>query len=108
MSASERERVSQAKKAIDDGMKPFADISAEERFYNRSVRIRRKILKWMVEHVGEAWQTYAEMDAEAANAAGCHMTTAHRWIFQFSRRGKPFEIEEKVDTVVLRERGELV
>ena len=39
--------------AIDTG-KAVADISADERFYNRSVRIRRKVMEWMAEKVGRA------------------------------------------------------
>lgn len=103
-SASERARVSRTNDALDSTLKAFNDQSAEERFYNRSVRIRRKIMKWLMEHVGDSWQTYAEMDAEAGNYAGCHMTTAHRWIFQYTRKDKPFEIQETTDAVILRER----
>lgn len=54
--------------AIDTG-KAVADISADERFYNRSVRIRRKIMEWMAAHVNEPFDSLGEMEAQAANHA---------------------------------------
>ena len=88
---------------IDTG-KALADISADERFYQRSVKIRRKILEWMADHVNDRFDSMGEMEAQAANFAKCSMPTARRWIFQFIQPDKPFWIEELSDFYVLRER----
>ena len=89
--------------AVDTG-KAVADVSADERFYNRSVRIRRKIMLWMADHVGERFDSLGEMEAQAGNYAKCSMPCARRWIFQFAQPGMPFRIEELADFYVVRER----
>jgi len=89
--------------AIDTG-KAVADISADERFYNRSVKIRRKIMEWMMKHVNENFDSLGEMEAQAANFARCSMPCSRRWIFQFVQPDKPFYIEEKPDFYIIRER----
>ena len=91
--------------AIDTG-KAVADISADERFYNRSVRIRRKVMEWMAEKVGERFDTLGEMEAQAANFAKCSMPCSRRWIFQFSQPKMPFHIQELSSFYVIRERKE--
>lgn len=110
MKEKEREKTTDAEAreaamqtAIDTG-KAVADISADERFYNRSVKIRRKVMEWMVEHVGERFDSLGEMEAQAANHAKASMPTARRWIFQFVQPGKPFYIQELADFYVIRER----
>jgi hypothetical protein len=89
-----------------DGGKAMADISADERFYNRSVRIRRKVMKWLLENVNESFDTLGDMEAMCGNYAGCSMPTARRWIFQWTRPGKPFMVEERTDLYIIRERKE--
>lgn len=96
-----RERVVQD--ALDGG-KAMADISADERFYNRSVRIRRKVMAWLMENVNQPFDTLGDMEAQCGNYAGCSMPTARRWIFQWTRPGKPFLIEERTDLYIIRER----
>jgi hypothetical protein len=89
--------------AIDTG-KAVADISADERFYNRSVKIRRLVMEWMAAHVDERFDSLGEMEAQAANHAKASMPTARRWIFQFIQPGKPFWIQEATSFYILRER----
>jgi hypothetical protein len=89
--------------AVDTG-KAVADISADERFYARSVRIRRLILEWMAQNVDERFDSLGEMEAQAANHAKASMVTARRWIFQFSQPGKPFWIQENPSFYIIRER----
>ena len=105
----EREKNTDASKSLSqtaiDGGKAIADISSEERFYNRSIRIRKDIMRWMIANIDEAFETLGEMEAQAANAAKCSMPCARRWLFQYSREGKPFRIEEGTDYYVLRARG---
>ena len=101
-SADMREAAMQT--AIDSG-KVVADISADERFYNRSVRIRRKVMEFLIEHVNERFDSMGEMEAQAANHAKASMPTARRWIFQFVQPGKPFWIEEQADFYIIRERA---
>jgi hypothetical protein len=91
--------------SIDKG-KVIGDISADERFYNRSVKIRRKVMEWMIENVNGRWESLGEMEARAANFAGCSMPCSRRWLFQFSQPGKPFRIVETTDWYILRERPE--
>lgn len=89
--------------SIDTG-KAVADISADERFYNRSVRIRKRVMMWMVEHIDEKFDSMGEMEAQAANYARCSMPCSRRWIFQFTQPDKPFWIEEETDFYILRQR----
>lgn len=101
----EQARENAMQTAIDSG-KAVADISADERFYARSVRIRRYIMAWMVENVNQRFDSMGEMEAQAANSAKASMVTARRWIFQFSQPGKPFRIEESADFYIIRERSD--
>ena len=101
--ASEQARESVLQTAIDTG-KAVADISADERFYARSVRIRRKIMEWMLANLDQRFDSMGEMEAQAGNYAKASMVTARRWIFQFSQPGRPFRIEESADFYILRER----
>lgn len=90
-------------KALDGG-KAVEDISAEERFYNRSVRIRRGIMAWLVENEDKSFDSLGDMEAQAANYANCSMVTARRWLYQFSRENKPFEIVDKGAFYIIRGR----
>lgn len=89
--------------AVDTG-KAVADISADERFYNRSVRIRRLVMKFLAEHVNERYDSLGELEADAANFAKCSMPCSRRWIFQFTRPDKPFWLEERPEMYIIRER----
>ncbi len=65
------------------------DWSAEERFYNRSKRIRKRVRDWLFLKIGEHFDTSSVMSDQAANFAGCSSITAYRWIHQFSVDGDP-------------------
>lgn len=88
--------------------KVVADVSADERFYNRSVKIRKKILVWMSDHIGDRWESLGEMEAQAANYARCSMPCSRRWLYQFSQPGKPFIIADTPQWYILRERPDYV
>ena len=90
-------------RAIDSG-KAVEDISAEERFYNRSIKIRRGIMAWLVENEDKSFESLGDLEAQAANMANCSMVTARRWLYQFTRENKPFEIVDKGDFYVIRGR----
>lgn len=91
-------------RALDSG-KAVEDISAEERFYNRSVRIRRGVMAWLVDNEDRTFESLGDMEAQAANKANCSMVTARRWIYQFTRENKPFEIVDKGDFYIIRGRS---
>jgi hypothetical protein len=105
---NEREREKKAaESAIQgalDGGKALADISSEERFYNRSVKIRRNVMRFLMEHVGIPYDSLGDLEAQAANFSNCSMVTARRWLFQWTRDDKPFYIEEKTNYYIIRER----
>ena len=91
-------------RALDSG-KAIADLSAEERFYNRSVRIRRGIMAWLVDNEDKTFESLGDMEAQAANKANCSMVTARRWIYQYTRENKPFEVVDKGDYYIIRGRS---
>ena len=105
-SVEAREREKMVRQTSLDKGKVIADITADERFYNRSVKIRRKIMTWMAENVNGRWESLGEMEAQAANYAGCSMPCSRRWMFQFSQPGKPFQIVDTTNWYILRERPE--
>jgi len=89
----------------DNGVKNVPDISSEERFYNRSRRIRRKIRAWMEEQAERTFPTFESMADEAANFADCATPTARRWLRQFSARNGDFLISDKEGSFVISHRG---
>ena len=94
----------EVQRAIDSG-KAVEDISAEERFYNRSIKIRRGIMAWLVENEDKSFESLGDLEAQAANMANCSMVTARRWLYQFTRENKPFEIVDKGDFYIIRGRS---
>lgn len=80
------------------------DMSAEERFYSRSLSIRKLVMEFLVMNEGTAWSSLMELYARAANYAGCSSTTAARWVFQFTRAEAGFQLTEAVDHFILERR----
>jgi len=74
------------------GAKKYADLSAQERHYYLSLRIRKRVMLWLKWHEGETFVTVKTMNIEAANEAYCSQVTSARWIEQFTARGMPWEI----------------
>ena len=71
------------------------DWSAEERFVNRSIRIRKHVLKWMESNKGGHWVEMMQMAQECANEFKpfpCASITCYRWIQQFSAKNAPYQI----------------
>lgn len=83
------------------------DWSAEERFVNRSLKIRRKIFRWLNDHRGAFYYTREDMAADAANFARCAIATAHRWITQYSRPDQPFHIQDTDTGYVIWARADM-
>ncbi len=88
-----------------DGSKAVEDISSEERFYNRSVKIRKGIMGFLVDNEDKSYESLGDLEAQAANAAKCSMVTARRWLYQFTREGKPFQIVDKGNFYIIRGRS---
>jgi hypothetical protein len=103
----ERERERKTAAVVDEGLKASADWSTEERYYNRSRKIRRKIRRWLEEHVGYSWSTEESMAAQAANYADCSSVTARRWIHQLTQPGTLFQVNESTELYTLAWRREL-
>lgn len=79
-----------------DNSKP--DISAEERYYSRSLKIRRSVILWLDENVGRGWYKLQTMANECANSGKpipFSSTTADRWIGQFTAPNFAFGIDSK-------------
>ena len=71
------------------------DWSAEERYVNRSIRIRKHVLKWLGDHIGFSYPDMmhmAEMCANDFKPMPFASITAYRWIQQFSRVNAPYHI----------------
>jgi len=84
----------------------WPDMTATERHISRSLRIRRQIMKFMVQNVGQAYEEPSDLANQAANAAGCASETAARWIKQFTAPGALFSlIEQPVGIVLWRNPG---
>jgi hypothetical protein len=86
------------------GDKPAPDVSAEERHYSRSLRIRRLVGEYLKTNVGSTWANLPELHARAANYAGCSSNTAARWVYQFTRVGMPYKLVDAVEYWVLEKR----
>ncbi len=72
------------------------DWSAEERFVNRSIRMRRHALVWMDKNINRHWNEVMKVAEECANEfkpLACSSITMYRWIAQFSAQNAPFRIE---------------
>jgi hypothetical protein len=91
-------------KFADGTVKVVADMSAEERSFARSIRFRKKIRSWMRANEGETWSTMGELHRDVANYSGCSMTTAARWVYQFSGPGQEWQIVELEDVFQLSRR----
>lgn len=74
------------------GAKKFADLSAQERHYYVSLRIRKRIMLWLKWHEGETFGSHKDINIAAANEAYCSQVTSGRWIEQFTFDGMPWEI----------------
>lgn len=88
-----------------DSSKAVEDISSEERFYNRSVKIRKGIMAFLVDNEDKSFESLGDLEAQAANSAKCSMVTARRWLYQFTREGKPFQIVDKGNFYIIRGRS---
>jgi hypothetical protein len=91
----------------EEPFKPLlADITATERHYSRSVKIRRAIYAFMAENVGQPFRSWEDLQGGASLAAGCGMETARRWLITFSSEGGDFFVSEQpVGLVIQRREG---
>jgi hypothetical protein len=82
-------------KSFDQGP---PDISAEERYYSRSLKIRRSVLTWLDSNIGRGWVDLMTMAGECGNSGKpmpFSSITAYRWIAQFTAPGFAFGIDSK-------------
>jgi hypothetical protein len=74
------------------------DTSAEERYYSRSLRIRRAVLEFLDDNVGRGWADLMTMAGECGNTGKpmpFSSITAYRWIAQFTAPGFAFGIDSR-------------
>lgn len=82
------------RREIDGPEKLGKDWSAEERFVNRSKKIRKRIREFMFLHTGERFETSGLLCDQCANFSKCSSITAYRWIHQYSAPNAEFRILE--------------
>lgn len=73
-----------------------ADDSANERYYNRSVKIRRQVITWLDSHVGYGWIEKMGMADDCANSGKPYpfsSQAAYSWIRQFTAPTFAFGIQ---------------
>lgn len=71
------------------------DITAVERHYNRSKKIRRAIYTFMVEELERVFVDFEDMADQAGNVAKCSSATAKRWIRQYAASNADFVLLEE-------------
>ena len=81
----------------DGTIKVVPDMSAEERFIARSLRIRKKIKSWLTQNVGERWPTLGALHRDCANYCDASMNTVSRWVYQFTGPGQEWQLIEHED-----------
>jgi hypothetical protein len=72
------------------------DISADERAYQRSIRIRRSVILWLDKNVGRGWNQILDMADDCGNEGKplpFSSTTAYRWIHQFTATSFAFGLQ---------------
>lgn len=74
------------------GNRKYADLSATERHYFLSLRIRQRITLWLHWHEGETFSSPYEMAIGAANEAYCSSLTSRRWLDQYTYEGMPWKL----------------
>lgn len=82
------------------------DITADERYYSRSLAYRRKIAEFLMQNEGTTWTTLEELCNRAGNYAGCSVVTARRWVKQFTVAGTAHKIVQSIDYIILERRGD--
>lgn len=92
------------------------DTSADERFYNRSVKIRKGCLAYMSEHTERLYPSMEEMAADCGNwirdkgflKNAASIAACRRWLFQFSLPSAasfcPYKIVNQPAGLVIMER----
>lgn len=78
----------------EGGLAGTDDTSADERFYNRSVKIRKGCFAFMGHHVGQLYDSWEDMASDAGNwirengyvKQAASIAACRRWLYQY---GKP-------------------
>ncbi len=80
------------------------DWSAEERFVNRSFKIRKLVRAWLKANTGQIFETSSLMSEICANYSKCSSVTAYRWLHQYTAPGQLWIISEQEAGLVIQER----
>jgi hypothetical protein len=91
------------------------DTSAEERYINRSMKIRKGVKAWMFDNLGVLFESWEEMAGLAGNYCAQKKYTkepassvaCRRWIYQFSLPGAPFHIRGEPSGYVIADREDM-
>jgi hypothetical protein len=99
--------------ALRGRLKLRDDTTSEERYINRSLKIRRLVLAWMTNNVDQSFESWEEMGGLAGNYCqrmglkdGASSTCCIRWIHQLSLTGELFRIESQPSGYIVRVREE--
>lgn len=82
------------------------DWSAEERFVNRSLKIRKRIYSWLLQNRGRLFETSSVMSDMCANDCKCSSITAYRWLHQYTAPNTTLQIAEQEAGLVIQDRKE--
>ena len=87
-----------------EGPLRWIDMTSTERHINRSIKIRRAILRFIVKNEGQLFDDPKDLGNQAANYALCGYEAAWRWLDQFTAKDQPYVITEQGAGMVMMKR----
>ena len=107
----EKEKLSDVHRQQDEQFKLWKDETSEERFLNRSRKIRKATREFLSINLGVLFDDTEDIASQAANYAEkylrgspCSSITTRRWILQFCNKNGPFKAVTSPAGVVIWER----
>ena len=106
---SERKNTDAAQSHADTSAVKSADITATEKHYSRSLRIRAKVYNFLSENEGQTFEDYSDLVSQASNwhykgKDDCDIETAKRWITKYTAKNGDFLITEQPNGLTIMRR----